>query len=60
MWLHSQGVPGLGEDLQQLIVGEEVEAREDEALGLQVVLQALLDLLQKRVVVLKSLQKTCE
>ena len=60
MWLHGQGVPGLGEDLQQLVVGEEVEAREDETLGLQVVLQTLLDLLQQRVVVLERLQQACE
>ena len=59
MWLHSQGVTGLGEDLKQLIVGEEVEAREEEPLGLQVVLQALLDLLQEGVIGLEGFQQAC-
>ncbi len=37
--LHRLGVTGLGKDLQQLLVGEEVEARERDALRLQVVLR---------------------
>ena len=47
--LHAQGVLGLGEDLQQLVVGEEVEPGEREALGLEVVVQALLDEVQQLV-----------
>ena len=56
MWLDGLWVAGLREDLQQLIVGEEVEPGEQEALGLQVVLQTLLDLLQQGVVGLEGLQ----
>lgn len=33
---------GLRQDLQQLVIGQEVEAREGQALGLQIVVQALL------------------
>ena len=39
----------LREDLQQLVVGEEEEAREGHALGQQVVLQRLLDRVQRLV-----------
>jgi len=44
--LDVHGVLGLPQDLQQVIAGQEVEARELLALVLQVVLQALLDALQ--------------
>ena len=47
--LHTGGVLGLGQDLEQLVVGQDVEAREGEALGLQVVVQPLLHLLQQLV-----------
>lgn len=46
---------GLGQDLQQLIVGEEVEAGEAHALGLEVVLEVLLDLLQCLIGLLEDL-----
>jgi len=58
MGLNSLRVPGLREDLEQLVVGEEVEAREDEPLRLQVVLQTLVDLVQETVVVLERLQES--
>ena len=44
VWLHCSGVLGLREDLQELIVREEVEARKSTPLGLQVLTQPLLDL----------------
>ena len=50
--LDGKGVTCLGEDLQQLVVGQEVEAREDDALRLEVRLEALLDLVEQRVAVL--------
>ena len=39
-------VLGLREDLEQLVVGQEVEAREGGALRLEVIAQTLLDLLE--------------
>ena len=57
MGLDSLRVAGLREDLEEFIVGEEEEAREDKPLGLQVVLQTLLDLIQERVVLLECLQE---
>ena len=58
MRLNSLRVASLGEDLQELIVGEEVEAREEQPLGLQVVLQTLLNLVQQSIVLLELLQQT--
>ena len=55
--LDGLGVPGLREDLEQLVVGEKVEPREEEPLLLQVVLETLLDLLQEAVVVLERVQQ---
>ena len=43
MGLDHLGVLGLGEDLEQVAVRQEVEAGEARALGLEVVAQALLD-----------------
>eukprot|EP00965_Chrysotila_dentata_P002959 95741-Pleurochrysis_carterae.AAC.5 len=43
MRLHAQRVLGLRQDLQQLVVGEEEEAREGETLRLEVVVEPLLD-----------------
>ena len=42
--LHTQWVLGLAQNLQELVIGQEVEAREGQPLGLQVVIQSLLDL----------------
>jgi len=53
MGLHSLSIPGLGQDLKELVVGEEVETRKGRSLGLQVVFQAFLDLVQRLVVVLE-------
>ena len=50
--LHVGRVLGLGQDLEQLVVGEEEEAREGEALPLEIVVEALLDLVELDVVVL--------
>ncbi len=44
--LYVEGVLGLAQDLQQVVARQEVEARELLPLILQVVLQALLDLLK--------------
>ena len=59
MGLDSLRVPGLREYLQELVVGEEVEPREEESLLLEVILQTFLDLLQETVVVLEGVQQTC-
>ena len=45
--LHGLRVLGLREDLQQLVVGQEVEAREADPLRLQVLAQALQHLLEQ-------------
>ena len=55
--MDSLRVAGLRKDLKEFIIGEEEEAREDKPLGLQVVLQTLLDLIQERVVLLECLQE---
>ena len=55
--LHSRRVLGLGEDLEELIIREEVETWEGNALGLQVLTQPLLDLLQQEVALAKVLQE---
>ena len=39
----------LGEDLEQLVVGEEEEAREGEPLRVEVLIQPLLDLLEEAI-----------
>ena len=58
MWLDIHGVLGLAQDLQQVIAGKEVEARELLALVLQVVFQALLDVLQLAFDICEALQHT--
>eukprot|EP00906_Rhabdomonas_costata_P037986 RCo053604 len=50
------GVLGLGEDLQELVVGQEVEPREGAALVLEVVVEPLLHLLQQPGALLELLQ----
>ncbi len=42
--LHTQRVLGLAQNFQQLVIGQEVETWEGQSLGLQVVIQPLLDL----------------
>ena len=49
---------GLCEDLEQLVIRQEVEAREAHALGLQVVLEVLLDLLQGLIGTLEDLRES--
>ena len=56
MRLHSTGLLRLRQNLQELIVGKEVESREGHTFGLQVVLQVLLDLIQVCVMVLERVQ----
>lgn len=46
MRLHSLRILGLTQNLQKVIIGQEVEAREDLPLGFQVHIQRLLDFLQ--------------
>ena len=47
MWLHRCGILSLRQNLQQLIVRQEVESWEGVSLGLQVLAEALLHLLQE-------------
>ena len=49
VFLHLQGVFGLGQNFQQLVFTDEEEAREDQTLGVQVFRQAFLDFFQKLV-----------
>ena len=56
--LDVHGVLGLPQDLQQVIAGQEVEARELLTLVLQVVLQALLDALQFALQICEAIQHT--
>ena len=57
--LHRLRVLGLAEDLEQVVVAEEVEAREDLPLRLEVHVQRLLDLLQLGVHVVQFFQSPC-
>ena len=57
MGLDSLGVAGLGEDLKKLIIGKEEETGKDKPLGLEVVFQTLLNLVQELVVLFEGLQK---
>ena len=50
------GIFGLREDLQQLVIGEEEEAGEEEAFLLQIVVQTLQDQLQEPIGFLQFLQ----
>lgn len=56
--LHIHRILSLAQNLQQIITGKEVEARELLALVLQVVLQALLDVFQLAFHICKALQHT--
>ena len=58
MWLDSFWVLGLAENLEEIVVGQEVESREDLAFGLQVHVEGFLDLFQLVVHVIQLLQKT--
>ena len=57
--LHGLRVLGLREDLEQLVVGQKVEARKRGALRLQVLAQALLHLLQQLVALLELIAQAC-
>ena len=57
MGLDSRGILGLGEDLKQLIIGQEVEPGEGGPLGLQVLTKTLLDLVQELVALLQVVQE---
>lgn len=54
------GVAGLAQDLQEVVVGKEVETGEDVALGLQVHIEGLLDLFQGTVHFHQLLQEACK
>lgn len=58
--LHGLWVAGLAQNLQEVIIGQEVEAREDVALGLQVHVQRLLNVLQNRVHLCQRVQEAWE
>ena len=58
MRLHSRGIFGLRQDLQQFIVGQEVESWEGRPLGLQVFAETFLDLVQELVTFLEVLMET--
>ena len=60
MRLHGLGVLALAQNLQQVVVRQEVETRENLSLRLQVHVQALLYLFQLVVHVVEILQKTCQ
>ena len=51
--LHAQRILRLGENLQQLVVGQKVKPRERQSLGLEVVAQALVHLVQQLVALLQ-------
>ena len=51
------GLLGLGEDLEQLVVGEEEESREGEPLLLEVVVEPLLDELEQPVGLLEGTEQ---
>lgn len=57
MRLDSLGISSLREDLEELIVGEEVETRECSSLRLEVVFETLLDLIKILVVLLELTQQ---
>lgn len=57
VWLHEQGVSRLSKDVDKVIVGEEEESRELQPLNFQVVLEALLDLLDPLERLLQLLEK---
>ena len=57
MGLHGRWILGLREDLKELVIREEVEAWEGNALGLQVLTESLLHLLQQEVALTKVLQQ---
>ena len=58
MRLDGGGVLGLGQDLQQLVIRQEVEPGEGRPLGLQVLAEPLLDLVQELVALLQVVQET--
>ena len=57
MGLDSRRVFGLGENLQQFVIGQEVEPGESVTLRLQVLAETLLHLLQELVTLSKIVQK---
>ena len=57
MGLHSSRILGLGQDLEQLIVRQEVEPGERSSLRLQVLAETLLDLFQELVALPEVLQE---
>jgi len=56
VWLNSSRVLRLRQDLEQLIVGQEVEARKSITLGFQVVAETLLHQFQQLVALSKTIQ----
>ena len=58
MGLHSSGVFGLWQDLQQLVVRQEVESWEGISLGLQILAEAFLHLLQEFVALTQVVQQS--
>mmetsp|Transcript_11716 Transcript_11716/g.17888 ORF Transcript_11716/g.17888 Transcript_11716/m.17888 type:complete len:222 (-) Transcript_11716:3415-4080(-) len=55
MGLHTEGLLGFGKDFEQLVVGQEVEPGEEASLGLEVVVETLLDAFQLLVGSLENL-----
>jgi hypothetical protein len=47
VWLHCLRILGLSQNLKELVVGQEVEAREGNTFGLQVLFKALLDVFKR-------------
>ena len=59
MNLYLHRVLGLAEDLEQVVVGDEVEAWEDLSLGLEVHVERLLNVFQPQVHCGQLVQQTC-
>ncbi len=57
MGLHSSGVFGLRQDLQQLIIREEIETRECSSLSFEIVVEASLNPIQSILTVLESVEE---
>jgi hypothetical protein len=55
MGLHSSGVFGLRQDLQELIIREEIETRECSSLSFEIIVEASLNPIQSILAVLESI-----
>lgn len=56
MILHSDWVLGLGQDVQQVVIGQEKEAREEQLLRVQVLVQLFLHVINRFVAAAQVLE----